>query len=281
MCDNRLSTRKHEYFPIEKLAGICQQIKAIGATSRACPTAVDNNGEAVYHPEFEAGVKIVAQYLYWTFGSNCDAMTPEKSIVVLDNKPTLVSLSLDAVKPETLKSIRPGVRFERAVEHAEAFIAEVRKRPPWDRSFYLQFVVMKQNAHELSAWVDRWLPLIEGVPGFMLHVKPVFVWPRISDIDAASFYPAPPVPQFHHPQIQRSPQWTEVRRTCRLLWDFAWIMSDGAYSPCCMCADDVWGVGNVFEKSLVELYNSAKLNHYRELIAAQRFSELPLCDRCK
>ena len=281
MCDNRLSKREHEYFPIEKLAGICQQIKGVGANSRSVPTGVCGDGEAVYHPEFEAGIKIVAEHLYWCFGSNCDALTPEKSIAVLDSKPSVVSLSIDALTKDTLRLIRPGVKFERAIENAEAFIAEVKKRPAWDRDFFLQFVVMKQNAAELPGWVDRWLSLIEGVPGFKLHVKPVFVWPRISEREAEIFYPAPSIHRCQHPQIQQSPEMLGVRATCRLFWDFAWIMSNGAYNPCCMCADDVWKVGNAFEKTLVELYNSERLNHYRALFEAKRFDELPLCGRCR
>jgi hypothetical protein len=281
MCDNRLSKRKFEYFPPDKLPGIVKQIKAIGANTRQTPTGVCGDGEAVYHPEFESMIKVVAESLYWCFGSNCDALTPAKSIAVLESKPSVVSLSVDALTEATLRKIRPGVKYSRAWEHVHVFIEETKKRAAWDRDFFIQLVVMKQNAHEVNGWIDYWLPLVENIPGFKLHIKPVFLWPRLSEADAESFYPSPAVQVPEHPKIQVSPETKSIRETCRLLWDFVWIMSNGAYNPCCMCADDVWNVGNVFEDTIVSIYNSVPLQRYQRLFEEGKFDQLPLCGKCR
>ena len=285
MCDNKLSKRPFEFFPKDQLDGILRQIKAIGANGRRAPTGVCGDGEAVYHPEFVDMIGMVAKELYWCFGSNCDALTKEKSEAIVANKPCVVSLSMDAVTSETLKQLRPGVAFERARVNALEFIEEVKRRPVWDRDFFVQFVVMKQNAHELNDWVAYWLPLIQDIPGFKLHIKNVFVWPRILKKDVRSFWPAPKVNYAFdpaNPKIQISGEVKNVRASCRLLWSFAWIMSNGAYNPCCMCADDVWEVGNVFNGgSIVGVYNSAKMIKYQGYFERGEWDKLPLCGRCR
>lgn len=282
MCDNRLSKRPHQYMTLDNLSKIVDEISEIGANSRQMPTGVCGDGEAVYHPEFARAVNIVAKKLHWCFGSNCDALGPDETSVVVGNQPAVVSLSIDAATEGTLRRIRPGVKFSRAIENAKTFIEVVRHSNDWDRRLYLQFVVMKQNVHELSDWVSYWLPIIEGIPGFQLHVKPVFRWPRLPEEDAESFYPTPSLPALpDHPQLQVDKmEMPPIRPTCRLLWDFCWILSDGSYNPCCMCADDVWYIGNVFETSISECYGSRRLEQFRRLQEQQRWNELPLCGRC-
>jgi hypothetical protein len=282
MCDNRLSTREHEYMPMDKLQKVVDEIERIGANSKTAPTGVCGDGEAVYHPEFEKAVKIVSEKLHWCFGSNCNAFDEDKARVVVENKPGWVNLSIDAFHMETMAKIRPGVSLVRAGENVRRFIDMVRVAKPWDRHLYIQFVVMKQNVVELPEWVDYWLSQIDGIPGFELHIKPVFKWPRLSDKDANSFYPSPPLPKLpDHPQIHIDNMLIPpIRPTCRLLWNFACVMSDGAYNPCCMCADDVWEVGNVFESSLIECHASVKMQEHRKLFEAKRYDLLPLCERC-
>jgi hypothetical protein len=282
MCDNRLSSRAGQYMSSDQLHKVVNEIVELGANSRTAPTGICGDGEAVFHPDFKDMVPIVAEKLHWCFGSNCHAMSPEKTEVILENRPCSVNLSIDAVSVETLKQVRPGVNLDIAEHHARTFVEETRQRESWDRNFYVQFVVMKQNVHELLPWIDKWLPLIDGIPGFQLHIKPVFRWPRISEEEARSFWPSPPLPelpvhsQIHVDHMVQPP----VRPTCRLLWDFCWILSNGAYNPCCMCADDVWEVGNVFESSIKACYTSRKLESYRRLMEQKRYDELPLCGRC-
>lgn len=281
MCDNRMSKRKFEYMPVKELDKIVSEIQALGVGGRNLPTGICGIGEALLHPGLAEMLPVIER-VPWCFGTNCHLLTPEWSSRILDHKPALVSLSVDAFTSETLKKIRPGIDYDKVVTNALDFIEETRRRRPWDRDFFVQIVVMKQNASEVPAWVDFWIKQIEGVPGFKLHIKPVFLWPRIEN--GGEFYPSPAVEvPWCHPQIQIDPlEIKPIRPTCRLLWNFAWILSNGAYSPCCMCADDVWEVGNVFGGgSISKCYNSPKLQHYRKLLEAKRYSELPLCGKCR
>lgn len=281
MCDNRLSKRRFEYMPVRELDKIVSEIQSLGVGGRDLPTGICGIGEALLHPGLAEMLPVVGR-VPWCFGTNCHSLTPEWSRRILDHRPVVVSLSVDAFFPETLKKIRPGIDYGKVVANALSFIEETRARESWDRDFFIQIVVMKQNADEIPMWVDFWLPSIEGIPGFKLHIKPVFLWPRIKDGD--EFYPSPAVAGVpRHPQIQMgdlSPK--PIRPTCKLFWNFAWVLSNGAYSPCCMCADDVWKIGNVFGKgSILECYNSPKLGRYRALLKAKRYSELPLCGECR
>jgi hypothetical protein len=205
-------------------------------------------------------------------------LNEERQVAILKAKPVMIDLSIDAATGETLKKIRPTLHFEKVVQHASSFLDRIRKTPPWGAEICVQFVVMKQNAHEVRQWADFWLPKIEGISGAKLYIKPVFAWPRITD--SSAFYPSPGITVPPHPNILVVPRVGEVRRTCRLLWEFCYIHSDGAYIPCCMCSDDLWKVGNVFESSLVSCYNSPKMQQYRKAFSEGRYKDVPLCDRC-
>lgn len=279
MCDNRLSKRKYEYMSLKQLEKVVSEVSSLGATGPNLPTGICGLGEALLHPDLDSMLDVV-KVLPWCFGSNCDLLTPEWSSKILDRHPTLVSLSIDSMNPEVSKQIRPGIDFEKSVRHAIAFIEETKLREVWNRQFFIQIVVMKQNIGHVQPWVDFWLPKIKDVPGFKLHIKPVFLWPRIENGD--SFYPAPKPDIQPHPQIQIDDFTPHpIRPTCRLFWNFAMVLSNGAYMPCCMCSDDVWQIGNVFETSLLECYRSEKLEQYRNLLEQKRYDELPLCEKCR
>lgn len=119
MCDNRLSAREPKYMTHEQLAKVVDEIVELKANSRQAATGVCGDGEAVFHPDFASMILIVAEKLHWCFGSNCHAMGPEKIQVILDHKPCVVSLSIDAATGVTMKKIRPGVDFNTAVHNAK------------------------------------------------------------------------------------------------------------------------------------------------------------------
>lgn len=279
MCDQRLSSRPVRHMTPEELKKIVNEIQELKIGSRAAPTGVCGIAEALCHPGFSEMISIV-RVIPWCFGTNCQALTPKNSEIVLNAKPCVVSLSVDAATPEVMKMMRPTMKFQTVVRNAELFIEETKKRASWDRQFFIQYVVTKLNAHEVQKWVDYWLPKVEGISGFRLHVKPVSPWPRIQEVD--QFWPSPVPNVKTHPQIQVDDfRVVSIRDSCRLLWDFAWLMSDGAYSPCCMCSDDVFKIGNVFESGIQGCYNSTQLRTYQEIFRQKRYKELPLCGSCR
>lgn len=281
MCDKRLcKPEKPIHMALSQIESLVDQIRALGIVTT---TGICGIAEAVFHPQFEDAVRIVSA-IPWSFGSNCQGLTEKKSEIILRYRPKIINLSIDAVTAAIHTLMRPNLQYERVVANALAFVEAVKRGPVWDRQFYIQMVVTKLNGHQVQAFIDYWLPIIEGISGLFLHIKPCFAWPRIPKEELSTFYPSPYISKSfsNHPQVMVDEfhSTSGVREHCRLYWNFAWIKADGSYMPCCMCGDDLWNVGNVFESSISECYSSSKMVRLRCLFEQRRFDELPLCNIC-
>jgi len=283
MCEKRLGkSEKRTHMSVPQIRQLVQEIKTLGIKA---VTGVCGLAEAHFHPELDSALAAVSE-IPWCFGSNCHALSADKSEIVVRHKPVGVSLSIDAVTDDVLKTMRPTMDLDRVRENARYFIDHVRSKPAWpNRNIYLQMVVTKLNAHQVDAFIDEWLPFIEGIPGVGVHIKPCFAWPRIPAAEIEQFYPSPAVDLEgrKHPQLRvdNFGVAARLRPSCSLFWKFALVKADGTYLPCCMCGDDLWGVGNVFETSLLECYNSPRMKELRALMLAKKYDQVPLCKDCK
>jgi len=67
---------------------------------------------------------------------------------------------------------------------------------------------------------------------------------------------------------------------CPEVFDKLSVNWDGTVSACCGDYDNKMLVGDVKTNTLKEIWESSKLNVYREMLAARKHSELDLCCRC-
>jgi len=277
MCARRHSKRPVRHMTVPEFRKVVDEILALGIDSRAQPTGISGIGETTLHPDLR-GILEEAQRLHWGLSTNCQHLDGAMCDMLLEYRPTLVTLSLDGMTNTTMKEIRPGLDAIDMNYNATIFLHKLKELPVWDRDIYLQMVVSKLNAGEVNKWIEYWMPMIEGIPGVRLHVKEVMAWPGLPDTD--KFYPCPPLNIPEHPQIQYSRYGGSLRKSCRLFWDFAWVASDGTYMPCCMAADDLWGAGNVFESSLEWCWKDDRMRQLRFLHEMHRWEDLPLCGQC-
>jgi radical SAM protein with 4Fe4S-binding SPASM domain len=73
---------------------------------------------------------------------------------------------------------------------------------------------------------------------------------------------------------------TSFRENCELFNNWAMIQSDGAYQPCCMNVEDDYQIGNVKDHTIMELYNSSKMNNFRVLHSLKKYDQIPFCRDC-
>jgi hypothetical protein len=263
----------------KELQKLVEEIAALGITQ---PTGIGGVGEPTLHPNFHEMVTTVSR-IPWCFGSNCNNMLPVKSYWVVKHRPSVVALSMDAMTENTMKKIRPGVNLGVAAHNIKSFIRSVGQvsRDVWaDPKLFVQMIVMNQNVHEVDEWVGTWAREIEEDPRWKLHLKEVIEWPGINGSGLWSAKVKRAIDKWAgHPRIQVSYR-APIREHCRLMHNFAWVMSDGTYSPCCMHSDDEWEVGNAIDTSINECYWSGKMGQYRIKHGGKAYDGM-LCKECK
>lgn len=72
----------------------------------------------------------------------------------------------------------------------------------------------------------------------------------------------------------------KIHPECPEVFDKLSINWDGSVTACCGDSDNLMIIGDVMKNSIMEIWESEQLNHYRRLLADMRHEELPLCRTC-
>lgn len=282
MCLHRLSSRTISYMPLKLIRKIIREAEALKIGTSESPVLICGVGEPTLHPAFEEVIDIVS-ILPFNFATNCQNLRQNYIVKLLDAKCSNIILSIDAVTPNTYSLMRPGLKFDVVIESVKILLLELYGRSQQPK-VDIQMVLTKYNAQEVIPFIEYWLPLIEELSSVSIFIKQVYAWPGIAEAERYWPSPIPLIPELlKHPQLKIGTfdKPAAFRNDCKLMWMFAQIHSDGAYSPCCMNADDIFEVGNLETMSLMECYNSEKMRQYRKWFEDGEFFRIPFCKDCR
>jgi MoaA/NifB/PqqE/SkfB family radical SAM enzyme len=171
---------------------------------------------------------------------------------------TWLSISLDAINPETYKKIRAGGDFFIAYANAISMCRFSGKL-----NLQVSFVHQKKNDAEKDEFIKFWnkMPINKITIGDFYNPAEF-----ITNISAFE------VKQYHKMQ----------KFTCPQLWQRILIMCDGKIFPCCHAFDepDDLYLGRFPETSIKEAWDSEKLKKIREIHISGDYSEIKTCSTC-
>jgi hypothetical protein len=183
--------------------------------------------------------------------TNASRLSPDAAEVLLDCGITDIILSLDAVTPAVYDLVRHPAFFDKVTQNS-LFLIRRAKEIGSNVRIHAQFVNGPKNAHELSAFSQRWLD--EGVA---VKIKDYIHWTVPVD----------------DPQ----PQW---RIACP--WAFTTFVAlwDGRVACCGADFDARHCHGNLYQNNITELWNGP-MRVFRELHLRHQFKALPdICSSC-
>lgn len=169
-----------------------------------------------------------------------------------------LSISLDAIKPETYKKVRAGGDYYRA------YAAALDMCRFADRlNVQVSFVKQKQNYEEENEFVAFWkrTPVHKIVvgdfynPGQLIKNDSAFVVLNYKSAD---------------------------KFTCPQIWQRLLVWNDGKIFPCCQSFegnDDLY-LGNIGETSLYDAWHSEKMNNIRAIHQSGDYSKIDTCSKC-
>lgn len=159
-----------------------------------------------------------------------------------------LSVSIDGIDQETYEKYRVGGKLDDALRGLKLLVKKCGHKVNWT------FVVFKENEHQLED-AQRMADEI----GAHLGLKPPLFWDK-TKMDASM-----PSEKYRRYKLIDG-QWAlkADRLSCREFWQTVYVGPSGDVTTCCYDGAAKYVVGNVKQKTLLEVWNGDAYNAIRE-----------------
>ena len=220
---------------------------------------------------------IKKSYIACTVSSNLNV--PINAEKLVESKLDHLIVSADGISNDIYTLYRRGGDINKVIENIKAIVAEKKKQHSKYPYIEWQCLVHKFNENHLSQIKKKALEL--GANTVRFSNLNFFSVDNDSSIQA---YWLPNNPKFRKLAMAStvsSPDCKKkTRKQCFWLWRSATIMCDGSVLPCCLY--DMNGWGNVFNDSLINIWNNTTFTAAR--LRSQNRAEVNcthlICDSC-
>lgn len=167
--------------------------------------------------------------------------------------------SFDSADPDQYHAIRIGADYDKVLANIRNFIrirSEMGSVSPFTR---VSMVMMTDTRDQWRAFQDLFEPIVDAVAwvDYLDHTGRDNQQRTLVDLGSR-----------------------KARYCCPQLWQRAFVHPDGVVTACCIDATREMPLGNVFEQPMAEIWRGEKYQQLRDLHAAGRSAEIPICSRC-
>jgi len=262
MCPRNEMERKVGFMSLELFENIVKQLKE---NSRLC---LHHFGDPLLHPKIGEMFKICGKYgIKSSISTNPQTMTEDKVNAILDGGLDILHLSFDGANKETFEKVRAGVaNFEKSIEGIYRLLEEKKKRGAMKPYIKIAIIKMKDTEAEIEAFKQRW----EGVDGIdKVEVKEFITWDGSNEnINALA------TEESH--KVKRKNYYP-----CLWPWMKLTVLWDGRVVACCFDSDAKCILGDLTKQTLDEVWNSKRMQKFREMHVKNNFPDGHLCKHCR
>jgi len=210
--------------------------------------------------------------MYVSISTNGHFINEENAAIVLKNAPDKIIYSIDGLDEESYQNYRVGGTFEQADAGLRALLKKKKELNQKHPYVELQFIVMKQNEHQLDEVLKYGKEI--GVD------KVVFKTMQISSYENALKF-LPSNKKYRRYIIDNGSFGIKgkMKNHCFAVWRTSVITWDGKVVPCCFDKDADYELGLTNGKSFKDVWHSNEYNNYREKILGDRQS-ISMCTNC-
>ena len=202
-------------------------------------------------------------------------LTPEMAEAVVRSGLDTMIVSLDGVTQEVYEQYRVAGRLDRVLDNLRLLVETKRRLGVETPYLEWQFIVMKQNEHQIEA--ARVVAEEIGVNDIIFK-KVDFPWGMDDPALAEKWVPAGDSRYIREAAFDRP--YKEDGAACWRLWRSAVVNWDGGVAPCCYLTDKEQDFGDVGEHSIRDIWNNERYTAARALFKGEAPEERVGCLDC-
>lgn len=210
--------------------------------------------------------------VYISVSTNGHFINDENIDTILENAPDKLIYSVDGLDEKSYQNYRIGGTFKQADNGLRNLIKRKTELELKNPFIEFQFIVMKQNEHQLDDVIKYGKEV--GVD------KVVFKTMQISSYENAIKF-LPENSKYKRYKVENGSYRikNKLKDHCFALWRTSVITWDGKVVPCCFDKDAVFEIGKLNGRNFNEVWKSAEYNNFRNKILSNRKS-VDMCINC-
>lgn len=218
-----------------------------------------NQGEPFLHPNLLEFIRRAKQQnIYTTISTNGHFLQDAAQVSdLIDSRLDVLLISLDGATPESYQQYRRGGNFQtviHGIQQLQSLKKEKKSRRP---AVFLQFLVLRQNEHEI--------PAFQALAKNLGVNRILFKSLQVENAREGARY-LPDTPRFRRYFEQRGRLRLKRRGKirCGRLWRSTVLLSDGQITGCCFDKDAQFSVGTLAAGVVFkQLWRGAEYNQMR------------------
>jgi radical SAM protein with 4Fe4S-binding SPASM domain len=231
-------------------------------------------GEPFLNPHFLEIVKYASQAkIYTNTSSNAHYFTDEVSKATVQSGLHRLIISIDGIQQKTYEKYRIGGDLNKVINGTQNLVKwkkELQSNTPF---IIFQFIVMKHNESE----IDQIKKITEELGVDQLQIKTAQIY---DETDVQNLLPEnKKYTRYETDENGKLKIKNNLLNQCWKMWHSAVITWDGNVVPCCFDKDAQHQLGNVKEKSFMEIWKNESYHRFRKKLNISR-KEIEICKNC-
>jgi radical SAM protein with 4Fe4S-binding SPASM domain len=242
-----------------------------------------NWGEPLLDPNIYNHIKFLSQRKVRTIiSSNMMPYRPEAAKEMFDSGLDTLIAAIDGTSEETYRQYRAGGNFTQAIDAIRDIVKQKKISGRRSPRIIWQYVVFKHNQHQLkdakdlaiSLGVDelRYIPTSPSMDTEVLRAPKE----KLKELRPV----LPDDKEFHLYREGNSGGGAWGSRRCTYPWNGIVVRADGGVAVCCNSYAKTYDVGNVKEKSILEIWNGPAMQNVRRAIRTKGKAGGGICQVC-
>jgi len=230
-----------------------------------------NQGEPFLHKDIIKMIEYAhLQKMIVILSTNANVFPDPNELIVsgLD----LLIISMDGVEQETYNKYRVNGELEKVIENVKKLIKAKDDKSKSNPRTICQFIVMKHNEHEIKEIES----LVRKIKIDQIVLKTVQIYTK-EDIE--NFLPKNPKYQRYKIKDNDFNMKYNIKNRCYRMWNRPVVNCDGEMSICCYDKNNVYKIGNLKNKRLIDIWKSKEYHTFRQNILKNR-KMYDICRNC-
>ncbi len=263
---NNTLKRKRSYLDLQLYKKVIDEIK-----DTAIMLLLWNQGEPLLHNDLPEMIQYANERRLVTSTSTNMNHLPDPEALVRSGLDSLI-VSLDGASQETYNKYRVNGNFSKVLENT-ARLSDARKKLNSATPYiFWQFIIMKHNENEIKQIKE--LARQAGVDEVVFKTVQIY-----EKEDIERFLPTKEKHRRYKITADGFTLKKKLANRCRRIFTQPVVNCDGELAICCYDKDNLYKIGNLNDNSLKSLWQSARMQRWRNVILHDR-KNMGICLNC-